>query len=92
MIFHDFADSLSRLIAVVGRSIEVKIPGDSLGLDNEDVARVILRGRFLPLSAHAGGWSQRGLIKAYRVGPRRDRRFVRTEVEQLLISGLTDDE
>ncbi len=37
-------------------------------------------------------WSQRGLIKAYRVGPRRDRRFDRTEVEQLLISGLTDDD
>ena len=48
VIFHDFADSLDRLIAIDGRSIEVKIPGDSLGLDNKDVARVILRGRFLP--------------------------------------------
>ena len=48
VIFHDFADSLSRLIAVYGSSIEVKIPGDSLGLDNGDVARIILRGRFLP--------------------------------------------
>ena len=37
-------------------------------------------------------WSQRGLIKAYRVGPRRDRRFDRTDVEKLLNSGLTDDE
>ncbi len=37
-------------------------------------------------------WSERGIIKTYRIGPRRDRRFDRTEVEQLLISGLTDDE
>jgi hypothetical protein len=48
VIFHSFADSLDRLIAVDGRSIEVKIPSDSLGLDNKDVARVILQGRFLP--------------------------------------------
>jgi len=51
VIFYDFADSLDRLIAVDGRSIEVKIPGDSLGPDNADVARVILHdrmGRFLP--------------------------------------------
>ena len=51
VIFYSFADSLDRLIAVDGRSIEIKIPGDSLGLDKEDVARVILHdssGRFLP--------------------------------------------
>lgn len=48
VIFYDFADSLGRLIVVDGRSIEVKIPGDSLGLGNEVVARVILHGRFLP--------------------------------------------
>ena len=48
VIFYDFADSLGRLIVVDGRSIEVKIPGDSLGLVNGDVARIILRGRFLP--------------------------------------------
>ena len=37
-------------------------------------------------------WCERGIIKTYRIGPRRDRRFDRTEVEQLLISGLTDDD
>ena len=37
-------------------------------------------------------WAERGLIKAYRIGPRRDRRFDRTEVEQLLLSGLADDD
>ena len=30
-------------------------------------------------------WAKRGLINAYRIGPRRDRRFARTEVEQLLV-------
>ncbi len=37
-------------------------------------------------------WSQRGLLKTYRIGPRRDRRFDRSEVERLLISGLTDED
>ena len=37
-------------------------------------------------------WAQKGLINSYRIGPRRDRRFDRTEVEQLLISGLADDD
>ncbi len=29
-------------------------------------------------------WSEQGLLKPYRVGPRRDRRFRRSEVERLL--------
>ena len=29
-------------------------------------------------------WAQRGFLKAYRIGPRGDRRFDRTEVEGLL--------
>ena len=37
-------------------------------------------------------WSQRGLLKTYRIGARRDRRFDRTEVERLLTSGLTEEE
>jgi len=37
-------------------------------------------------------WSERGIIKTYRIGPRRDRRFDRAEVEQLLLSGLVDDD
>ena len=36
--------------------------------------------------------SERGLLKTYRIEPRRDRRFARTEVEQLLVSGLADDD
>ena len=35
-------------------------------------------------------WAQRGLINSYRIGSRRDRRFARTEVEQLLLSGPKD--
>ncbi len=35
-------------------------------------------------------WAERGLINSYRIGPRRDRRFDRTEVEQLLLSGSKD--
>ena len=31
-------------------------------------------------------WSAQGLLATYRVGPRRDRRFERTEVERLLTS------
>ena len=37
-------------------------------------------------------WSERGIIKTYRIGPRRDRRFDRTEVEQLLLSGLAEED
>ncbi len=35
-------------------------------------------------------WAERGLINSYRIGPRCDRRFDRTEVEQLLLSGSKD--
>ena len=31
-------------------------------------------------------WSKQGLLKPYRVGPRGDRRFRRSDVEQLLES------
>ena len=31
-------------------------------------------------------WSAQGLLASYRVGPRRDRRFERAEVERLLTS------
>ncbi len=48
-IFHNFADSLARLIEVDARFIEVKIPWGSLGMGNEDAARVILHDRFGPL-------------------------------------------
>ena len=37
-------------------------------------------------------WSERGIIKTYRIGPRRDRRFDRTEVEKLLLSGFPNDD
>ena len=39
------------------------------------------------LNVHTGTvrrWAQQGLLECYRIGPRRDRRFLRTEVEQLL--------
>jgi len=36
-------------------------------------------------------WAQRGLLRYYRIGPRGDRRFDRTEVEQLLLSGTADE-
>lgn len=29
-------------------------------------------------------WSEKGFLRAYRIGPRGDRRFDRTEVERLL--------
>ncbi len=32
-------------------------------------------------------WSAQGLLPTYRVGPRRDRRFERAEVERLLTTG-----
>ncbi len=35
-------------------------------------------------------WAARGLINSYRIGPRRDRRFARIEVEKLLLSGSKD--
>ena len=50
-IFHDFADSVARLIEVDGRFIEVKIPWGSLEMDNEDTSQAILHdrlGTFLP--------------------------------------------
>ena len=37
-------------------------------------------------------WSERGIIKTYRIGPRRDRRFDCSEVEQLLHSGLVEED
>lgn len=35
-------------------------------------------------------WSEQGIIKAYRVGPRGDRRFRREEVAALLIEHTKD--
>ena len=32
-------------------------------------------------------WAAAGLLKAYRVGPRRDRRFHRSEVVRLMTTG-----
>ena len=32
-------------------------------------------------------WADAGLLPSYRVGPRRDRRFRRTDVEALLVGG-----
>ncbi len=32
-------------------------------------------------------WEDQGLIQAWRVGPRHDRRFLRSDVERLLESG-----
>ena len=32
-------------------------------------------------------WAAKGLLRAYRVGPRRDRRFHRSEVVRLITTG-----
>jgi excisionase family DNA binding protein len=53
--------------------------GIDLPLSTGDVARL--------LNIHANTvrrWSHIGLLKTYRVGPRGDRRFKRTDVERLL--------
>ena len=36
-------------------------------------------------------WSDLGRIKAYRISPRGDRRFKRTDIERFLTRGIQDD-
>ncbi len=31
-------------------------------------------------------WSEQGVLKGYRIGPRGDRRFMRSDIEQMLTS------
>lgn len=35
-------------------------------------------------------WSNRGILKAYRIGPRGDRRFKREEIDSFLTEGFED--
>jgi excisionase family DNA binding protein len=35
-------------------------------------------------------WNEQGIVKAYRVGPRRDRRFRRDDIAALLIENTED--
>ena len=35
-------------------------------------------------------WSNRGILRAYRIGPRGDRRFKREEIDSFLTEGFED--
>jgi excisionase family DNA binding protein len=37
------------------------------------------------------GWSEKGIIKTYRIGPRGDRRYKREDIATILFGGKTED-
>ena len=61
--------------------------GEEQMADYEKISTMLTTGRVARLfGVHAGTvirWSERGIIKAYRIGPRGDRRYRREDVAAL---------
>jgi excisionase family DNA binding protein len=58
-----------------------------MGRDDSRKDLLTIREASRLLNVHSNtlrGWTEQGVIKAQRVGPRRDRRFKRRDVEALL--------